>query len=79
MQIGKKNSARIVHPGQNNEENGNINTNKLCHKCLQAVHFLYQCTNDWVCKICKQSGYEMMDSPNDINFDKEINGEEDHE
>jgi len=30
-------------------------------------------------KTCKQSGYEMMDCPNTINFDKEISGEEDHE
>lgn len=75
MQIGKY-WARIFHPGQINEENGNINISKVCHKCLQAGHFFYQCTNDWVCKTCKQSGHKMIDCPNDINFDTEMSGEE---
>ncbi|CAC5413584.1 unnamed protein product [Mytilus coruscus] len=38
-----------------NEEEG------ICHKCLQPGHMLFQCPNDWACKICKESGHKMIE------------------
>jgi hypothetical protein len=33
-------------------------------------HFLYDCTNDWVCKACHKTGHKMMDCPNNFTEDE---------
>jgi hypothetical protein len=68
LQIGKY-WALVFHSGQPefstyNQQNNNTNrTDKvpMCYKCLSPGHFLYDCTNDWVCKACHKTEHKMMD------------------
>ena len=66
LQIGKY-LARIFHSGQP-EFQGRPNLVsyegvKKCHKCLKPGHVMYNCPNDWVCRICNISGHKMIDCP----------------
>jgi hypothetical protein len=77
LQIGKY-WALVFHSGQpefstHNQQNNNTNrTDKvpMCYKCLSPGHFLYDCTNDWVCKACHKTGHKMMDCPNKFTEDE---------
>ncbi|CAC5359851.1 unnamed protein product [Mytilus coruscus] len=61
LPIGKY-IGRIFHSGQPEFENRNNNSEeRICYKCLQPGHMLFQCPNDWACKICKESGHKMID------------------
>jgi hypothetical protein len=77
LQIGKY-WALVFHSGQpefstHNQQNNNTNRTEkvpMCYKCLSPGHFLYDCTNDWVCKACHKTGHKMMDCPNKLTEDK---------
>jgi hypothetical protein len=47
LKIGKY-IARVFHPGQPEFQNRNNthDSDKTCHKCLTAGHFIYDCPND---------------------------------
>ncbi|CAC5417598.1 unnamed protein product [Mytilus coruscus] len=62
LPIGKY-CGRILHAGQPEFQNNNtgVMEQRTCHKCLKPGHMLFQCPNDWVCKICKESGHKMID------------------
>ncbi|CAG2202099.1 unnamed protein product [Mytilus edulis] len=62
LSIGKY-FGRIFHAGQPEFQNTNTETmaERTCHKCLKPGHMLFQCPNEWVCKICKESGHKMID------------------
>ncbi|CAG2257768.1 CNBP [Mytilus edulis] len=69
LQIGKY-LARIFHSGQP-EFQGRPNLVsyegvKKCHKCLKPGHVMYNCPNDWVCRICNISGHKMIDCPTEL-------------
>ncbi|CAC5380921.1 unnamed protein product [Mytilus coruscus] len=62
LPIGKY-FGRIFHAGQPEFQNNKtgVMEERTCHKCLKPGHMLFQCPNDWVCKICKESGHKMID------------------
>ncbi|CAG2189864.1 CNBP [Mytilus edulis] len=69
LQIGKY-LARIFHSGQP-EFQGRPNLVsyegvKKGHKCLKPGHVMYNCPNDWVCRICNISGHKMIDCPTEL-------------
>ncbi|CAG2242603.1 unnamed protein product [Mytilus edulis] len=75
LQIGKY-MGRIFHSGQPEFENRNNNSEeRICHKCLQPGHMLFQCPNDWACKICKESGHKMIDCQKNFQ-DKDENNQQ---
>jgi hypothetical protein len=77
LQIGRY-WALVFHSDQpefsiHNQQNNNTNrTDKvpMCYKCLSHGHFLYDCTNDGVCKACHKTGHKMMDCPNKFTEDE---------
>ncbi|CAC5366949.1 unnamed protein product [Mytilus coruscus] len=50
---------------------------KKCHKCLKPGHVMYNCPNDWVCRICNISGHKMIDCPTELQthngMEQEVN------
>ncbi|CAG2211424.1 unnamed protein product [Mytilus edulis] len=75
LPIGKY-IGRIFHSGQPEFENRNNNSEeRICHKCLQPGHMLFQCPNDWACKICKESGHKMIDCQKNFQ-DKDENNQQ---
>ena len=61
LQIGKY-AALIFHSGQPEFEAKNtFNAEKKCNKCLKQGHIMQYCPNDWVCRVCHESGHRMLD------------------
>ena len=74
LQIGKY-VAIVLHAGQPEFQNKNQNSSdevRVCHKCLQPGHLMFECTSEWVCKTCKKEGHKMIDCPSAFQQEGEI-------
>jgi hypothetical protein len=62
-------TGRVFHPGQ-----PKYSTNKplKCSKCLEDGHTFSNCTNDWVCTVCKMSGHKRSSCPGEEGFSSDV-------